>query len=31
VLSHRLLLAPGVGESERATVVADAIESVPAF
>ena len=31
VLSHRLLLAPGVSESERATVVADAIESVPAF
>ena len=31
VLSHRLLLAPGVGESERATVVADAIQSVPAF
>ena len=31
VLCHRLLLAPGVSESERATVVADAIESVPAF
>ncbi len=31
VLSHRLLLAPGIGESERATVVADAIESVPAL
>ncbi len=31
VLSHRLLLAPGVSESERGTVVADAIESVPAL
>ena len=31
VLSHRLLLAPGVAESERAAVVADAIESVPAL
>ncbi|MEZ5075022.1 MAG: AAA family ATPase [Solirubrobacterales bacterium] len=31
VLSHRLLLAPGVSESERAAVVADAVDSVPAL
>ena len=31
VLAHRLLLAPGVPESERAAVVADAVESVPAL
>jgi MoxR-like ATPase len=31
VLSHRLLLAPGVSESERVNVVADAVESVPAL
>ena len=31
VLSHRLLLAPGVPESERAAVVADAVDSVPAL
>jgi MoxR-like ATPase len=31
VLAHRLLLAPGVSESERPRVVADAIESVPAL
>jgi MoxR-like ATPase len=31
VLAHRVLLAPGVPESERAAVVADAVESVPAL
>jgi MoxR-like ATPase len=31
VLSHRLLLAPGVAESERAAIVAEAVESVPAL
>jgi len=31
VLSHRLLLAPGVPESERRAVVADAVDSVPAL
>jgi MoxR-like ATPase len=31
VLSHRLLLAPGVPESERSAVVAAAVESVPAL
>ena len=31
VLAHRLLLAPGVPESERAAVVADAVETVPAL
>jgi MoxR-like ATPase len=31
VLAHRLLLAPGAGESERAAVVADALSRVPAL
>ncbi|HET6830763.1 MAG TPA: MoxR family ATPase [Solirubrobacterales bacterium] len=31
VLSHRLLLAPGVPESERPAIVAAAVESVPAL
>jgi MoxR-like ATPase len=31
VLAHRLLLAPGSGEDLRASVVTDAIESVPAL
>ncbi len=31
VLSHRLLLAPGVAESARAEIVADAVETVPAL
>ena len=31
VLSHRLLLAPGVPESERPAIVAGAVESVPAL
>jgi MoxR-like ATPase len=31
VLVHRLLLAPGAGEQERAAVVADALSSVPAL
>ncbi|MCL4287955.1 MAG: MoxR family ATPase [Thermoleophilia bacterium] len=31
LLCHRLLLAPGVPESERSAVVADAVESVPAL
>ena len=31
VLAHRLLLAPGVAESERGAVIADAIESVPSL
>jgi len=31
VLAHRLLLAPGAGETERAAVVAEAIERVPAL
>ena len=31
VLSHRLLLAPGVPESEREAIVADAVETVPAL
>jgi MoxR-like ATPase len=31
VLGHRLLLAPGSGEELRATVIADAVESVPAL
>ena len=31
VLSHRLLLTPGAGESEREGVIADAVESVPAL
>ncbi len=31
VLTHRLLLSPGTGSDERATVVADALERVPAL
>jgi MoxR-like ATPase len=31
VLAHRILLAPGVPESERAAVVTDAVEAVPAL
>ncbi len=31
VLSHRLLLAPGTGSEERAAVVRDALERVPAL
>jgi MoxR-like ATPase len=31
VLTHRLLLAPGTGSDERATVVRDALERVPAL
>jgi MoxR-like ATPase len=31
VLTHRLLLAPGVPESERSAIVAAAVESVPAL
>jgi MoxR-like ATPase len=31
VLTHRLLLSPGTGSEERATVVRDALERVPAF
>jgi MoxR-like ATPase len=31
VLSHRLLLAPGVAESEREAVIAGALESVPSL
>jgi MoxR-like ATPase len=31
VLSHRLLLAPGVGEGERGAVIAEAVESLPAL
>jgi MoxR-like ATPase len=31
VLSHRLLLAPGVAESERDAVIAGALESVPSL
>jgi MoxR-like ATPase len=31
VLAHRLLLAPGVPEEERSSVVADAVASVPAL
>jgi MoxR-like ATPase len=31
VLSHRLLLAPGVPGSEREAIVADAVQSVPAL
>ena len=31
VLSHRLLLAPGCGSEERAAVVRDALERVPAL
>ena len=31
VLSHRLLLAPGSGSEERAAVVRDALERVPAL
>ncbi len=31
VLSHRMLLAPGVPESERPAIVAAAVESVPAL
>ncbi len=31
VLSHRLLLAPGVPESDREAIVADAVETVPAL
>ena len=31
VLSHRLLLAPGTGSDERAAVVRDALERVPAL
>ena len=31
VLTHRLLLSPGTGSDERATVVRDALERVPAF
>ena len=31
VLSHRLLLAPGSGSEERAAVVRDALDRVPAL
>lgn len=31
VLAHRLLLAPGVAESERSALIADAVDSVPAL
>jgi MoxR-like ATPase len=31
VLTHRLLLAPGTGSDERAAVVRDALERVPAL
>jgi MoxR-like ATPase len=31
VLTHRLLLSPGTGSDERATVVRDALERVPAL
>ena len=31
VLAHRLLLAPGAHESDRAAVIADALESVPSL
>jgi MoxR-like ATPase len=31
VLTHRLLLSPGTGSHERATVVRDALERVPAL
>jgi MoxR-like ATPase len=31
VLTHRLLLSPGAGSDERAAVVRDALERVPAF
>ena len=31
VLSHRLLLAPGAGVAERAAIVRDALERVPAL
>jgi MoxR-like ATPase len=31
VLAHRLLLAPGVAESERGAIIASAVESVPAL
>src|SRR3954453_4565399 len=31
VLTHRLLLSPGTGSAERATVLRDALERVPAF
>jgi MoxR-like ATPase len=31
VLTHRLLLAPGSGAEERAAVVRDALERVPAL
>jgi MoxR-like ATPase len=31
VLSHRLLLAPGIPVSERSAVVGDALERVPAL
>jgi MoxR-like ATPase len=31
VLTHRLLLSPGTGSDQRATVVRDALERVPAF
>jgi MoxR-like ATPase len=31
VLTHRLLLSPGTGSDERATVVRDALQRVPAF
>jgi len=31
VLSHRILLAPGVPDSEREAIVADAVETVPAL
>jgi MoxR-like ATPase len=31
VLTHRLLLAPGSGSEERAAVVRDALERVPAL
>jgi MoxR-like ATPase len=31
ILSHRLLMAPGATEEDRATVIADALERVPAL
>ena len=31
VLSHRLLLAPGSGDGQRSTVIADAVAAVPAL
>ena len=31
VLTHRLLLAPGTGSDERAVVVREALERVPAL